>query len=260
MNSFHEIMCAARRPMRMYFVRHGESEGNRRGIMQGHYDAPLTELGREQAQRAGEWFRGQQVRCGAVLASPLSRATDTARALSAAAAWPNPVAEPSLSELDTGVFERLSFVEIQERYPAEYAEFLAQSWESVPEAESVASLTARALASWQALVEAGNGIPGDDAVQIAAVSHGGMLQWIFKASTGATVDAGVPWMPLIKASNCGISAFDVRPVRTTSRTGEPMRWYYGQWSMINRTPWDPEAEGLLPDDQFATRAGGDTAR
>lgn len=38
--------------MTLLLVRHGESEGNRDRIVQGWYDSPLTELGREQADLA----------------------------------------------------------------------------------------------------------------------------------------------------------------------------------------------------------------
>jgi broad specificity phosphatase PhoE len=37
----------------IYFVRHGETEWNREGRVQGHFDAPLTEQGVEQARCAG---------------------------------------------------------------------------------------------------------------------------------------------------------------------------------------------------------------
>ena len=39
-------------PTRIIFLRHGETEKNRLGIMQGDSDDPLTELGREQSRRA----------------------------------------------------------------------------------------------------------------------------------------------------------------------------------------------------------------
>ena len=42
---------------RLVLVRHGESEGNRDRLFTRTPAVPLTELGREQAQRAGEVIR-----------------------------------------------------------------------------------------------------------------------------------------------------------------------------------------------------------
>ncbi len=61
-----------------YFLRHGETHWNREGRTQGQLDARLNDLGRTQAARAAEALRGQPV--ARIVASPLSRAHDTARA------------------------------------------------------------------------------------------------------------------------------------------------------------------------------------
>lgn len=37
--------------MKIYFVRHGQSESNKRGILSGHIDTPLTNEGIEQARK-----------------------------------------------------------------------------------------------------------------------------------------------------------------------------------------------------------------
>lgn len=61
-----------------YFLRHGETHWNREGRTQGQLDAGLNDLGRAQAARAAEALRGQPI--ARIVASPLSRAHDTARA------------------------------------------------------------------------------------------------------------------------------------------------------------------------------------
>ena len=58
-------------------VRHGETEWTRSGRHTGRTDIPLTERGREQAQRIGRVLRDR--RFALVLASPLSRALETCR-------------------------------------------------------------------------------------------------------------------------------------------------------------------------------------
>ena len=57
---------------RVYLIRHGETEFNKLGRMQGWADAPLTEEGRKQAQAVAERFR--DIPLTGVYASDLSRA------------------------------------------------------------------------------------------------------------------------------------------------------------------------------------------
>jgi broad specificity phosphatase PhoE len=63
------------------FVRHGQTELNRGGRLQGRLDAPLTDLGKQQAAALAVGFAPQPVT--RVLSSPLQRASDTARAIAA---------------------------------------------------------------------------------------------------------------------------------------------------------------------------------
>lgn len=62
-----------------YFLRHGETQWNRDGRTQGQTDAQLNDLGRAQAARAAKVLRDQPIT--RIVASPLSRAHDTARAV-----------------------------------------------------------------------------------------------------------------------------------------------------------------------------------
>ena len=64
----------------LYLVRHGETEWNRAGRMQGGLDSPLTARGRDQARRIGLLLRdliGRPEDC-AMVVSPLGRARQTA--------------------------------------------------------------------------------------------------------------------------------------------------------------------------------------
>lgn len=65
-----------------YFLRHGETQWNRDGRTQGQLDAKLNDLGREQAERAADALKGEPI--ARIVASPLSRALDTAKAVAAA--------------------------------------------------------------------------------------------------------------------------------------------------------------------------------
>ena len=63
----------------LYLVRHGESEWNRRGRIQGRRESPLTDVGRAQAAALGRMLRETLPDPGIdVVASPLERAFETA--------------------------------------------------------------------------------------------------------------------------------------------------------------------------------------
>ena len=64
---------------RVYLVRHGETEWNRQGRLQGTADVPLNERGRAQAAALAARLRG--VHFDAAFSSPLGRALETAAAV-----------------------------------------------------------------------------------------------------------------------------------------------------------------------------------
>lgn len=63
--------------MKIYLMRHGETEYNRVGRLQGQSDIPLDEFGIELAKKTAEGLKG--VNFDAVFSSPLQRALETAR-------------------------------------------------------------------------------------------------------------------------------------------------------------------------------------
>ena len=63
--------------MRIYMIRHGETEWNKLGRLQGRTDIPLNETGRELARRVGYALR--DIPFSRAISSPLSRAVETAR-------------------------------------------------------------------------------------------------------------------------------------------------------------------------------------
>jgi broad specificity phosphatase PhoE len=66
-------------PRSFYFVRHGETDWNLAGRLQGFTDIPLNETGRRQARAAQSLLAGLDI--GHIVASPLGRAWETAQIL-----------------------------------------------------------------------------------------------------------------------------------------------------------------------------------
>lgn len=61
---------------KIYLTRHGETEWNEKGIMQGWGDSPLTDLGKNQANWLGE--RMKDLHIDVIYSSPIGRAFNTA--------------------------------------------------------------------------------------------------------------------------------------------------------------------------------------
>jgi probable phosphoglycerate mutase len=94
----------------IHLVRHGETPWNAEGRIQGQTpDVPLTARGRAQAEAVAEALGDRPI--GAVIASDLVRAVDTARPLAARLALPIETAPP-LREKDFGAIEGLRAVDM----------------------------------------------------------------------------------------------------------------------------------------------------
>lgn len=136
---------------RIYFIRHGETDWNREGRLQGQRDIPLNDLGRAQAEEAGR-------RLATLVAphplpwhvSPLQRTQETAKRarLSVEMADEGYLLEDRLKELSFGRWEGLTWREVKQSDPAGAARREADKWGMVPpDGESYALLIAR-LQPW----------------------------------------------------------------------------------------------------------------
>jgi len=100
-------------PTRIVLIRHGETDWNTETRIQGHTDIPLNRRGRWQAQRLGAALADEGL--AAVYASDLQRAHATAQAVAQASGL-EVVVHSGLRERAFGVFEGLTFSEIEDRW------------------------------------------------------------------------------------------------------------------------------------------------
>lgn len=88
----------------IYIARHGQNQDNANGLLNGHRDLPLTDIGREQARELGEGIIKAELQFDAVYSSPLSRAFETAQIVCKIADLKmEPIILPELIERDFGV-------------------------------------------------------------------------------------------------------------------------------------------------------------
>lgn len=98
---------------RVLVVRHGQSEWNALGLWQGQEDPPLSDLGRAQAAEAARSLGAVD----AVVASPLSRASETAAIIAGALGVEPVVRIEGLMERHAGEWQGLSRAEIELAWP-----------------------------------------------------------------------------------------------------------------------------------------------
>lgn len=86
---------------KIFLVRHGQDTDNAAGILNGHRDTDLTELGREQAKIVAKKLRDNHIEI--VYSSPLKRAYETARIIADELGVDEVIADKHLIERDFGV-------------------------------------------------------------------------------------------------------------------------------------------------------------
>ena len=100
--------------VRLFLIRHGETDHNKRGLALGRADVPLNAHGQNQVRKLASATAREPLTT--VYSSPLRRALDTATAIADPRGLPVQVQE-SLVEMDIGEAEGLPYEEVQKRYP-----------------------------------------------------------------------------------------------------------------------------------------------
>jgi broad specificity phosphatase PhoE len=223
-------------PSEFYFVRHGESEGNRDGRIQGREDAPLTETGIEHARAAGRWFSDKSI--DRIYTSPLTRSRQTAEEMASSLGLGESVVLDDLIELDTGILTARAASELKREDPELYRLFQARSWEVIPGAEKMEAIHSRAIRAWERMIaDAASG-----SRRLVAVTHGGTLQWLIKA----TMTTDLSWMPIFTAHNCGVFRFVVYPTAYGAEDElGPHDGCFRAWDLVNFSPYEAAAPDNL---------------
>jgi broad specificity phosphatase PhoE len=155
----------------LLLVRHGETDWNADGRLQGQTDRPLSDFGRSQAQRLAGELESEEIE--GIYSSDLSRARETAEIVGQRLGLPVAL-DPELREKDWGTWEGLTAVE------RDRVEFVGESTEAHQE---------RML---RALRWISDRHPGSGCVLV--VTHGGSMRRVQTAALGLA-------LPVVE--NCG---------------------------------------------------------
>ncbi len=173
-------------PTQVLFIRHGETAWNRVKRIQGHIDIPLAETGMEQAQRLAKRLVREArdgVRLDAIYSSDLQRAQQTAQPAALALGIVPRLVE-GLRERAYGIFQGHDSEEIAQRYPDDYARWQTRDPGFAPAGgESVRAFYHRIVHAVTAIV---TNHPGG---RIACVTHGGVLDCVYRHARGLSLDA-----------------------------------------------------------------------
>ena len=155
----------------IYYMRHGETDWNVEGRLQGGIDTPLNELGLTQAAHAGRVLadlfarQGQGASNLAFVASPLQRARVTMDLVRAELKLPpgGYALDDRLREIGYGHWEGSTLAQAQVSHPELYASRERDKWGALPPGgESYASVQIR-MRDWYESLQA----------DTVAVAHGG---------------------------------------------------------------------------------------
>lgn len=142
---------------RIALVRHGQTDWNLEGRLQGSTDIPLNDTGRAQASEAGLRLRGHGY--SMIVSSPLSRAVETAELLAAEVGLDGPRERiDGLAERSYGSAEGVESSQLAEMFP-----------HGVPDAEDDQRVVDRVT---EALTDLAGRVPDD---RIIAATHGGVI-------------------------------------------------------------------------------------
>lgn len=182
---------------RICFVRHGETDWNIEKRIQGHVDIPLNRTGRAQALAMG--YSAGRHRFAALYSSDLGRAVETAQAIAAREGLEvRPL--PLLRERHFGLFQGLTAAEGARLHPAAHARYLARDPDYAFETgESLHALAARVA---EAVAWIAQRHPGEN---VCAVSHGGVLDILYRRATGRSLDTPRDF----SIPNCALNWFRV---------------------------------------------------
>lgn len=213
----------------LLLVRHGRTEWNEQGRLQGAGDSPLTEEGIQAAHLLAHRLASAKSRPVACYSSPQPRALLTATLITAHLGIPTREAQ-GLRERSYGCLEGLTWAEQKVRHPEAHVMNAKRCDDYVPPGggESRSACRARAL---DELSELARRHPGE---RVLCVTHSGLLSAIMTGVLESPPDARV----LGHAPNLGISV---------------LRWSGGRWQL---TLWADAGEFQLSKSAPSSLLGG----
>jgi len=186
--------------LELVFLRHGETDSNKKETYLGWTDTDLNEEGIRQAQCAKQKLL--DAKFDFIYSSPLKRAVQTARVL-AKGLNTEIIVDNSLKERNFGIWEDITYKEITLRYPKEH-DLWIKDWVNycIPEGESCTNLYERVEKFIDDLIMS---IHESENISVLIVTHLGCIRNAISHLLGM----GVEGFWRFKISNCGITKVQI---------------------------------------------------
>jgi probable phosphoglycerate mutase len=183
--------------MKLFLIRHGQTDWNVEGKIQGSCDIELNNTGIKQAEELSNKLLQDKYKFSKIYSSPQRRAVKTAEILSKATKVEY-VSIEGLEEINLGQWEGLSWAEVKEKFAAEYEEwYINRRHTKPPKGESYQDMLQRVLASIYKIIKENR----DDVV---IVTHSAVIMCIQCYLTNTPFDE----MTKFKTDNTSITEID----------------------------------------------------
>ncbi len=158
-------------------ARHGETDWNIAGILQGWIDVPVNAEGRRQALDMAAGFAAEGFSC--VYSSPLSRALETAEIICGALQLAPPVCHEGLKERNFGTFQGVPKAELAKLNPMILKQLLDRNPACCFEGgESMDGFASRVLDAVMSIAEQHSG------ERVLVITHGWVMDVITRQISG----------------------------------------------------------------------------
>jgi len=191
--------------IRLYLIRHGETDWNKARRFQGWTDIELSAEGAEQARLLSERFK--KINIDEIYASPLKRAVATAMPI-AKIQGIEVTTKENFKEINFGEWEGMTAPEISAKYGKEFDDFIVAPEKGVfPGDISFDKVTNRIKEGLEEVLN------GKEDKSIAIVSHGGIIRLMIKYLMGFEGE----WYNKTWIDNTSISLIEIRKRGTLMR-------------------------------------------
>jgi broad specificity phosphatase PhoE len=164
----------------VYLIRHGHTESTEQGKLYTDPEVALTESGRQQATKAGNWLIAEKPE---ILLSSTSKRVWTSAEIIGNAIQLSPNAVPDLNEWNVGSWDGHKYLDIKARDPELYKAWSEDPIKNRPPGgESIADVVGRMEARMEQLLHEHAG------KKIVLVSHAGIIRAIIVQALGMPVN------------------------------------------------------------------------
>lgn len=154
--------------MKIYLFRHGETDWNKNGSIQGQTDIPLNSTGIKQAQELAERLYDENIPIHKIYTSPQKRAKETALIVADKLKL-DCIEKEDLKEICFGLWEGLTWTQVKQDYSDIYEEwYVNRRYKATPEGESYHDLLVRVVGELKEIIN-------ENRNDVALIAHSAVI-------------------------------------------------------------------------------------